>query len=43
MSPYTAEEDVIGGVWHDLHLKIDVNIVEGETDVAEAAMHFGDG
>jgi hypothetical protein len=37
-----AEEDVIGGVWHDLHLKIYVNILEGETDVAEAAVRFGD-
>jgi hypothetical protein len=37
-----AEEDVIGGVWHDLYLEIYVNIVEGETDVAEAAMRFGD-
>jgi hypothetical protein len=37
-----AKEDVVGGVWHDLHLKIDVNIVEGETDVAEAAVRFGD-
>jgi hypothetical protein len=39
---WAAEEDVIWGVWHDLHLKIDVNIVEGEADVAEAAVCFGD-
>jgi hypothetical protein len=38
-----AEEDVVWGVWHDLHLKIDVNIVEGEADVAEAAVCFSDG
>jgi hypothetical protein len=38
-----AEEDVVGGVWHDLHLKIYVNVVKGEADVMEAAMHFGDG
>jgi hypothetical protein len=37
-----AEEDVVGGVWHDLYLEIYVNIVEGEMDVVEAAMHFGD-
>jgi hypothetical protein len=37
-----AEEDVIGGIWHDLHLEIYVNIVESETDVAEVAMRFGD-
>jgi hypothetical protein len=38
-----AEEDVIGGVWHDLYLEIYVNIVEGEMDVAEAAVRFSDG
>jgi hypothetical protein len=38
-----AKEDIIGGVWHDLHLKIDVNIVKDEPDVVEAAMCFGDG
>jgi hypothetical protein len=38
-----AEEDVIGGIWHDLHLKIYVNVVKGEADVAEAAVCFGDG
>jgi hypothetical protein len=37
-----AEKDVVGGVWHDLHLEIYVNIVESETDVAEVAVHFGD-
>jgi hypothetical protein len=37
-----AKEDVIGGIWHDLYLDIYVNIVKGETDVAEVAMHFGD-
>jgi hypothetical protein len=37
----TAKEDVIRGVWHDLHLEIYVNIVESEMDVAEVAMHFG--
>jgi hypothetical protein len=38
-----AEEDVVGGVWHDLYLEIYVNIVEGETDVVEVAVHFSDG
>jgi hypothetical protein len=40
---WAAEEDVVWGVWHDLYLKIYVNVVEGETDVAEAAVHFSDG
>jgi hypothetical protein len=38
-----AEEDVVGGVWHDLHLKIDVNVVKCEADVMEVAVCFGDG
>jgi hypothetical protein len=38
-----AKEDVIGGVWHDLHLKIYVNVVKGEANVVEAAMRFSDG
>jgi hypothetical protein len=38
-----TEEDVIGGIWHDLHLEIDVNVIEGEADIVEVAMHFGDG
>jgi hypothetical protein len=37
-----AEEDVVGGIWHDLHLEIYVNIVESEMDVVEAAVRFGD-
>jgi hypothetical protein len=37
-----AEEDVIWGIWHDLHLKIDVNVVKGEAYVVEVAMHFSD-
>jgi hypothetical protein len=37
-----AEEDVIGGVWHDLHLKIYVNVIKGEADVVEVAVCFGD-
>jgi hypothetical protein len=40
---WAAKEDVIGGVWHDLHLEINVNVIEGEADVAEAAVRFGDG
>jgi hypothetical protein len=40
---WVAEEDVIGGIWHDLHLEINVNVIEGKVDVAEAAMCFGDG
>jgi hypothetical protein len=40
---WAAEEDVVWGVWHDLHLEIYVNIIEGETDVAEAAVRFSDG
>jgi hypothetical protein len=38
-----AKEDVVGGVWHDLHLEINVNVIKGEADVAEAVVHFGDG
>jgi hypothetical protein len=38
-----AEEDVIGGIWHNLHLEINVNVVEGEADIAEVAVHFSDG
>jgi hypothetical protein len=38
-----AEEDVVGGIWHDLDLEVDVNVVKCELDVAEAAMHVGDG
>jgi hypothetical protein len=38
-----AEEDVIGGIWHDLHLKIDVNVIKSEADIAEAAVYLGDG
>jgi hypothetical protein len=37
-----AEEDVVGGIWHDLHLEIYVNIIESEMDVAEAAVRFSD-
>jgi hypothetical protein len=37
-----AEEDVIEGVWHDLHLKIYVNVIKCELDVAEAAVRFSD-
>jgi hypothetical protein len=33
-----AKEDVVGGVWHDLHLKIYVNVIKGEANVAEAAV-----
>jgi hypothetical protein len=40
---WVAKEDVIGGVWHDLHLEINVNVVDGEADVVEAAMRFNDG
>jgi hypothetical protein len=40
---WLAKEDVIWGVWHDLHLKIYVNVVKGEADVVEAAVRFGDG
>jgi hypothetical protein len=38
-----TKEDVIGGIWHDLHLEMDVNVVKGEADVAEVAVHFSDG
>jgi hypothetical protein len=38
-----AKEDAIRGIWHNLHLEINVNVIEGEVDVAEAAMHFSDG
>jgi hypothetical protein len=37
-----AEEDVVWGIWYDLHLKIYVNIVKCEADVVEAAVCFGD-
>jgi hypothetical protein len=40
---WVTEEDVVWGIWHDLHLKIDVNVVKGEADVVEAAVCFGDG
>jgi hypothetical protein len=36
-----AKEDVIGGIQHDLHLEVDVNIINGKPDIAEAAMCFG--
>jgi hypothetical protein len=39
---WAAKEDVIGGVWHDLHLEINVNVIKGEVDIAETAMCFGD-
>jgi hypothetical protein len=35
-----AEEDVIGGVWYKLHLKINVNVIKDEVDIAEAAVRF---
>jgi hypothetical protein len=28
-----AEEDVMGGIWYDLHLEINVNIIEGEAEL----------
>jgi hypothetical protein len=37
---WVAEEDVVEGIWHDLHLKIDLNVVKGEADIAEVAMRF---
>jgi hypothetical protein len=40
---WAAKEDVVWGVWHDLHLKIDVNVIKCEADVMEVAMHFSDG
>jgi hypothetical protein len=39
---WVAKEDVVGGIWHDLHLKIDVNVVKCKADSAEVAMRFGD-
>jgi hypothetical protein len=30
-----AEEDVVGGVQHDLHLEVDVNVVKCEPDIVE--------
>jgi hypothetical protein len=39
---WAAEEGVIGGIWHNWHLEINVNVIEGEADVAEVAMRFGD-
>jgi hypothetical protein len=38
-----AKEDVVGGVWHNLHLEINVNVIKGEVDVVEVAMCFADG
>jgi hypothetical protein len=38
-----AEEDVIGRLWHDLNLEVDVDVIENELYVLEAAMRFGDG
>jgi hypothetical protein len=38
-----AEENTVRGVRHDLHLGVDVDVVKGELDVAEAAACFGDG
>jgi hypothetical protein len=35
---WAAEEDVVGGIWHDLHLEINVNVVEGEADISEVAV-----
>jgi hypothetical protein len=40
---WAAKKDVVGGVWHNLHLEMNVNVIEGEADIVEAAMHFGDG
>jgi hypothetical protein len=40
---WAAKEDVIGRVWHDLYLEVDVDVIEGELYVAEAAMCLGDG
>jgi hypothetical protein len=39
---WATEEDIIEGIQHDLHLEVDVNIINSELDVAEAAMCFGD-
>jgi hypothetical protein len=38
-----AEEDVIGRIQHDLYLEVDVDVIEGEPYVAEAAVCLGDG
>jgi hypothetical protein len=40
---WAAKEDVVGSVWYDLHLKIDVNVIKGEVYVAEVAVRLGDG
>jgi hypothetical protein len=40
---WAAKEDVTGRVRHDLYLQIDIDVVEGEPNVSEAAMRFGDG
>jgi hypothetical protein len=40
---WVAKEDVVGGVQHYFHLEVNVNVIKGEPDVLEAAMHFGDG
>jgi hypothetical protein len=38
-----AEEDVIGGIQHYLHLEVNVNVIKAEPDILEVAMHFSDG
>jgi hypothetical protein len=40
---WATKEDVIGGVWHDLHLEVNVDVIKGEVDIAEAAVCFSDG
>jgi hypothetical protein len=40
---WVAKEVVIGGVWHHLDLEVNVNVIEGELNVVEAAMWIGDG
>jgi hypothetical protein len=40
---WAAEENVVGGIGHDLHLEINVNVIKGEVDIVEVAMCFGDG
>jgi hypothetical protein len=37
-----AKEDAIGSVRHDFYLEIDVNVIEGEPNILEVAMCFGD-
>jgi hypothetical protein len=39
---WAAEEDVVGGVQHYLHLEVNVNVIEGELDISKVAMHFSD-